>query len=49
MQQDLTLRQLRCRAKERGIVGYSRMDKDQLVALLAEVEEDFTPILPIEN
>ena len=39
MNQDLTLRQLRCRAKERGIEGYSQMNKDQLIASLAELED----------
>ena len=34
----LTLRQLRCIAAEKGIDGYSRMTKDQLVAALVEQE-----------
>ena len=34
----LTLRQLRCIAAEKGIEGYSRMNKDQLIAALVEQE-----------
>ena len=34
----LTLRQLRCIAADKGIDGYSRMTKDQLIAALAEQE-----------
>ena len=38
MTQELTLRQLRCIAAEKGVDGYNRMNKDQLVAALAEIE-----------
>ena len=34
----LTLRQLRCIAADKGIDGYSRMTKDQLIAALVEQE-----------
>ena len=34
----LTPRQLRCIAADKGIDGYSRMNKDQLIAALAEQE-----------
>ena len=34
----LTLRQLRCIAADRGIDGYSRMTKDQLIEALVDQE-----------
>ena len=34
----LTLRQLRCIAADKGIDGYSRMNKDQIIAALTEQE-----------
>ena len=40
MTQELTLRQLRRIAHERGIDGYIRMDKDQLMAAITEDERN---------
>ena len=36
----LTLRQLRCIAAEKGVDGYSRMTKGQLIEALAAVERN---------
>ncbi len=38
MNRELSLRQLRCMAADKGIDGYSRMTKDQLIAALVNQE-----------